>query len=337
MLADCVAQCHQPFIVCSNRDGQLSNLNNAADFSDSVRGCPLRYVLSDELTRLCADLAYSRHARRITYADLLHVPAERLWIEWSYKPWRETLQTYGFPSEHGELTGRRGALIHADRNGRRGWFRTFWNESSEQDVLASSMEGYFDFDTPQMSSPEAPDERKAQIGGVFDGSRMGDDLLARCFRFRYEKSWETHYQQACMTPDERDRVWCHNLGTIAMDVPMLLAFFLLLSTRAGLPQERSMLERVNRRRCKSRKPLLLEHIRVRAPILPESANSARSEALPTQRHRRLHHVRGHLVRRGNQIFWRVPHLRGRARLGTVKTRTVVWTFDPVLNREAARF
>jgi hypothetical protein len=33
------------------------------------------------------------------------------------------------------------------------------------------------------------------------------------------------------------------------------------------------------------------------------------------------------VRRGSQLFWRVPHLRGSARSGVVRTRTVIWTFD----------
>jgi hypothetical protein len=33
------------------------------------------------------------------------------------------------------------------------------------------------------------------------------------------------------------------------------------------------------------------------------------------------------VRRGTQIFWRVPHLRGSARSGVVRTRTVTWTFE----------
>jgi hypothetical protein len=36
----------------------------------------------------------------------------------------------------------------------------------------------------------------------------------------------------------------------------------------------------------------------------------------------LHHVRGHIVRRGNKVFWRSPHLRGDARLGVVRSRTV---------------
>ena len=42
---------------------------------------------------------------------------------------------------------------------------------------------------------------------------------------------------------------------------------------------------------------------------------------------RLHHVRGHLVRRGGKIFWRVPHIRGSARSGVIRQRTVAWIID----------
>jgi hypothetical protein len=38
-------------------------------------------------------------------------------------------------------------------------------------------------------------------------------------------------------------------------------------------------------------------------------------------------VRGHLVRRGSKIFWRVPHLRGSARAGVIRKRTVAWIID----------
>jgi hypothetical protein len=41
---------------------------------------------------------------------------------------------------------------------------------------------------------------------------------------------------------------------------------------------------------------------------------------------RLHHVRGHIVRRGASVFWRSPHMRGSARLGQVRSRTVDLTY-----------
>ena len=55
---------------------------------------------------------------------------------------------------------------------------------------------------------------------------------------------------------------------------------------------------------------------------------------PSGRHSpRLHHVRGHLVRREQRVFWRVPHLRGSASRGAVRSRTVCLSFARSSERE----
>jgi hypothetical protein len=46
----------------------------------------------------------------------------------------------------------------------------------------------------------------------------------------------------------------------------------------------------------------------------------------SRRPARLHHVRGHLVRREDRIFWRMAHLRGQALQGLVRSRTVCLSF-----------
>jgi hypothetical protein len=328
-LLDCIAQSREPFIVQDQSDGRQIRLNNSADFAVAVTRCPLRYVLSDDLTDLCADLAYSKGARTVACADLLHVPAETLWVEWCNEPWQQALSRYGFPIVRNDLdwSGRRGALIRADPRGRRGTIRTFWSEGGECEVLASSVEAYFDFDTPAGETPEPYDRSSGEAGRIYDPEQMDDDVLGRCFRFRYEHSWSEYYRRAAMTAPQREAVWRFCLGTIAMDVPMLLAFFLLLATRGGLPQQRHDPERLNRQRGRSGKPRILDHIEVRAPILPEYHDGGPLSGAGLRRHPRLHHVRGHLVRRGSRIFWRMPHLRGRARAGAVRARTVVWTFE----------
>ena len=328
-LIDRVAQCRAPFVVQDRTSGRITILNNAAECAARVAGCRVRYVLSDDLTQLCADLAYSKGARTVACADLLHVPAETLWVEWCNEPWQNALQRYGVPSVNGECQGmgRRGALIHASRDGRRGLVRSLWSGESEPDVLASSIEAFFDFDTVEGEEPEPPGRQEGQTIGVYDDARSGDDVLARCFRFRYERTWSDYYARAELSSAQSEAIWRHALGTIAMDVPMLLTFFLLLATRGGLPQRPQKLERLNRSRRKAGKATLLDHIEVRAPLLPEYQQTSRSDRHSARRGPRLHHVRGHLVRRGSQLFWRVPHLRGSARSGVVRTRTVIWTFD----------
>lgn len=335
-LIDSVAQCHTPFVVYERTRGKVTALNNTADCAELVARCPLRYVLSDDLTRLCADLAYSKGARTIACADLLHVPAETLWMEWCNAPWKNALQQYGFPLIQGgpQWVGRRGAWVRATRDGRRGLVRTFWSVAAA-DVLASSVEAYFDLDTATGEQPEPLDGKQGLGRRVFDSERPADDILGRCFRFRYEQSWSEYYGSAGLSSDASFALWRHAVGTIAVDIPMLLTFLLLLATRSGLPQRARTSEQLNRRRLQSGKAPLLEHFEVSAPLLPEYRDGSRGEPQTTRASPRLHHVRGHLVRRGSQIFWRVPHLRGSARSGVVRTRTVTWTFERTGTSSAA--
>src|ERR1700735_4869918 len=115
-LADRIAQCRTPFIVASARDGSVAHLNSASAFSQEIGSCATRYVLSDELTRLCTALAYSKGASTLACADLLHVPAAR-----------NELARYGFKgSADPSLQGRRGAFIQSGPEGRGGLLRTFW-------------------------------------------------------------------------------------------------------------------------------------------------------------------------------------------------------------------
>jgi hypothetical protein len=327
-LADRIAQCRTPFIVENTKDRSVTHLNNAAAFAKDIHGCATRYALSDELTRLCTALAYSKGASTLACADLLHVPAERVWVEWTEAPWRDELAHYGFKSPvESAGAGRRGVLIQSTPQGRRGLLRTFWaGGESELDVLSSSMEAYFDFDTQEGEAPEIFGGQQRSAICVSDNAAGDADILRRCFRFRFERSWRDYYESAQLTSVQATAIAHHALGTVAIDIPVLLAFFLLLATRPGLPRRPLMLERLNKARAKSGKAPLLEQIEVFAPLLPEYKSDYGSGPGASRRARRLHHVRGHLVRRGSKLFWRVPHLRGSARAGSVRTRTVTWLF-----------
>ena len=329
-LADRIAQCRTPFIVENTKDGSITHLKGAAAFANDINSCATRYVLSDELASLCTALAYSKGARTLACADLLHVPAEHVWVEWAEAPWRNELARYGFKSPADSPgSGRRGAFIQSTPQGRRGLLRTFWVDGeSELDVLSSSMEAYFDFDAREGEDPEVFGRQQRSSICVSDNAVGDADLLRRCFRFRFECSWQDYYERAQLTSAQATALARHALGTIAIDIPVLLAFFLLLATRPGLPRRPLMLERLNKARARSGKAALLEQIEVFAPLLPEYRSGGRSASEASRRSRRLHHVRGHLVRRGSMLFWRVPHLRGNARAGTIRARTVTWQLDP---------
>ncbi len=340
-LLDRIAQCRTPFVVENIANGRCTRLSGAADYADTLAKCPIRYVLSDDLVRLCADLAYSKGARTLECADLLRIPAVHLWVEWAEAPWRAELTRYGIRTCNQSpcISGRRGAWIQSSRDGRSGQLRTFWTTGENNaDVRVSSMEAYFDLDAED-TGPEPSDERCGATFAVFDGENPEADLLRRCLRFRYEKSWAQYYDSATLNPSERDAIAHHALGTIAVDVPLLVAFFLLLGTRVGLPQQSFALTRLNRARIRLGKAPLLDHVDVSAPLFQSRQQGAGEITDSGRRSPRLHHVRGHLFRRGSQLIWRVPHVRGSIRHGALRSRTVTWTFDslssPANPRESA--
>src|SRR6202162_2858013 len=139
-LADRIAQCRTPFIVQNTKNGSITHLTNAVAFAQDINKCATRYVLNDELTRLCTALAYSKGASALACAELLHVPAERVWVEWTEAPWRNELPLYGFksPVDSAHL-GRRGVFIQSTPPGRHGLLRTFWaSGEAELNVLCGS-------------------------------------------------------------------------------------------------------------------------------------------------------------------------------------------------------
>lgn len=326
-LVDRLAQCRAPYIVEDTDSGILSHLNGAAEFATRVAQCPIRYVLSDDLTRLCTALAYSKGSRTVACADLLHVPAETVWVEWCEAPWRTELEQYGFATDAADAcrSGRRGAFIQSSTDGRRGLVRTFWSDKEiETDVLASSMEAYFDFDTKVGEDPQPMDDEYRQTVAVSHGK--SGDLLRQCLRFRYERSWDAYYRQR-YSHASKQTIARVALGTIAFDIPVLLAFLLLLGMRSGVSHRPQSFERLNRSRAKAGKTPLLDHVEVHSSMPSPHRFAGAAEDGMSRRARRLHHVRGHLVRRGNTIFWRIPHMRGSSRSGVIRTRTVTWTVN----------
>jgi hypothetical protein len=326
-LVDRVAQARTPFIAVCSFTGVQTRLSGASDCADEVARCPIRYVLTDDLTRLCAALAYSKGAQTLSCTDLMRVPAERLWVEWAYAPWRNELDLYGYRPARDNFGngGRRGALLTASRDGRRGQVRTFWSTGeAEFQVCASAMLANFDFDAPEHNDSSSAFSRRLRVA---NSQNDGDSALRRCFDFEFERSWADYYGHANLSGARRHEIENHSLSTIALDIPLLLALFLLLNTRLGLPQQQSQLDHLNKSRIRGGKAPLLEHIEVSAPF-PSKYILAGTDSSPCGRRRpRLHHVRGHLVRRRNELFWRMPHVRGNASTGVLKTRTVTWAFD----------
>jgi hypothetical protein len=326
-LIDRIIQCRTPFIVENCSDGSHTRLSGAMDAATDLEHCPFRYVLDDALISLCTDLAYSNGTTVMECADLIHVPAETIWAEWCNKPWQQALSRNGLneQSDDDSQLGRYGMLIRAASDGRRGVMRSFWSVGDRDlDLHASATQARFYLD--DTAAPKPGDDP----GVLRVGARAidPDGVLNRCFHFEFEDSWARYYREAAPSASQQKQILHQSTGIVALAVPVLLAFFLLLTTRAGLPQRPSQLQRLNRVRTQHGRVPLADHIEVSAPLLiPYRDAQAEAAAAGARRHPRLHHVRGHLVRRNDRLSWRVPHLRGGSHIGVLKSRTVEWRFD----------
>jgi hypothetical protein len=301
-------------------------LPGAEYFKDALRTCPIRYVLADELAQIATKLAFSEGDRLTSCLDLIHVPAQTLWIEWTDAARRAELEA--ITSVCAQDTGtahRAGALIKASSSGRTGEIRTFW---STNDELAYVSPVIVRFDLDDVSEPSAPAD--PVIGdGWASVTAKGEPALEQFLQhlqFCFDPAWAAYYRESCETRQMRDAILRFNLATCAFDPPMLFAFLLMLSARSALPQRPISLDKLNRARQRGGKVPLLEHVEVSAPLYSPATPSAPGIPSVERRAPRLHHVCGHIVRRGSAVFWRVPHLRGNARLGQVRTRTVELNF-----------
>jgi len=337
-LLDQVAQYSTPFRVADvgcgvgGQAGHVTVLPGPADFSHRVAACPIRYLLGDDLVAVCTELALAGGDRLSACLDLIHLPGRDLWVEWSDAARNRTFAS--LPSKGAipivELesgVSRAGALISSSPCGRRGLLRTFWSDNNGIVTLAP-METHLDLDRgwPALTV-HAPVFQGGLVAiNVTDDPDTAD--LFDCMRFRFDDGWSAYYRAHRLSTKEEHRVLRASLGAVARDMPMILAFSLLLGARAALashPVERS---RLNKRRSVKNKPPLLDHVVVTCPLLTQA--SGRSDVPPEgnlRRAPRLHHVRGHLVRRGYRVFWRTAHVRGRASFGTVRSRTVTLSFE----------
>ncbi len=322
-LLDHIAQSREPCLVRQD-SGEVWQLSSAADFSRRLVSCPLRYVLSDELVRTCTALAYSDGDELSGCLDLLHLPAETLWVEWDEGARRTALARVvpQFAADAGADVMRAGALISARPAGRAGSLRTFWLTRGESpEPLLAPVETLLDFDgVAANSNAEALLDGSAVA--VRDPHNPQSDELLQCAAFRFDGAWQRYYQHVATDAAARTEVTRRSLAAVAADVPMLLALFLLLAVRAPLVHRPVDPLRVNAKRTRLGRTPLLEHIEVSAPLFAQAERWHGEHGGNPRRGPRLHHVRGHLVRRHNAIYWRGPHWRGHVRLGSVRSRTV---------------
>lgn len=331
-LLDRVARCHAPLGLALARSPAMPfEVTGPSRYASRVASCPLRYVLDDDLTRASAELAFADGERLAGCLDLLRVPAPDLWVEWNDEIHNRVIYDTRAATEYdAAASGRRvGILLQGSADGYRAVARTFWADTAADesaDVTMSPLETHIDLRGEQ---PEGSDIAGVLAGGfasLTDGTDCAMASLLDHVRFRFDDAWAAYYRAAATDAETRRHVVHGSVAAVARDIPMLLGFFLLLSAKdatRSLPVSRTA---INRKRLAHGRPPLLDHIEVRASLDAVGESDANGAEFIGRQSPRLHHVRGHLVRRDNRVFWRTPHLRGSAARGIVRSRTVCLSF-----------
>lgn len=337
-LLDLVAQCREPLVLKPRANCAPLTVSGPSDYARQIIDCPLRFVIADDLTRASAELAFADGDRLAGCLDLLRAPASKLWVEWSDAIHQQVIFECGsVAARDAEALGRQvGVLLQTATDGRSGLARTFWSVPTPDggcEAQISPIETHINLDDPLAYDLGVSRMLIGDYGSVTDSRDAGvADLLQRV-RYRFDESWRRYYEMAAPGPAAKEQIILKSLATVAHDVPLLLAFFLLLNAKGATrpqPIHRNILNR--KRMLRDRAPLL-DHVEVHSSLVgSEPTTESGSEGGFAPRHSpRLHHVRGHLVRREDRVFWRMPHLRGNAIHGVVRSRTVCLSFARARN------
>ncbi len=328
-LLDKVARHHAPLIVALDRiPAAPFTVSGPGSFAAQVAGCPLRFVLGDDLTRASAELAFANGARLAGCLDVLRIPAPRLWVEWNDAVHQKVIHETQMTSGCETVSGRRvGVLLQGTRDGYGAVARTFWDGGTAEsgEVTLSPLETHIDL---RGEFTETSDQHF--LSGGFLGLRQPDSsamtALLDHVRFRFDPAWAGYYREAATDLAAQREVVRGSLAAVSWDPPLLLAFFLLLCAKDAthsIPVSRAT---INRKRLARGHAPLLDHIEVHASLDRLRDSGPADLDGVGRRSPRLHHVRGHLVRRDSHVFWRLPHLRGNASRGLVRSRTVCLSF-----------
>lgn len=288
-LLDQIAQAKDRKVI---RDPVLGDLPvlSACDLRGAVETAENRFVLQDDLIDFVYDLVFSDAALLASSLGILRLPAQTLWLEWCQ------------PEKDGRCRTKLGAIVTAHEDGRSGECQlVFEVDGAEPEVCAITIE--FDLDRPLECKGET---------GLFAMAHECpeiDDLL-RHFRARLQPGYKHHFLRIHSRAGLKSAMQ-GPLNACWLAGPFVAAFCLLLM--AGMPLDLKQQSRaaLNVKRTAKGRAKLLDHVVVSSNVFPRhAASQALLGTGGSRRSTRLHYVRGHLVRRGDAIFWRRPHLRG---------------------------
>lgn len=282
-LADRIAHCTHGVEI--DLHGKAWSLPGPATFAERVRECPARYVLLEDVHEACCQLAERWSDLLDPVNPRLRAPMQDFWIEWSDPDTRE----------------RVGVLVRAEHSGRYGSLRAFWTK--EDAVEVAQAEIVFDFD-------RALDFRRAHGSPRYGLRALPSpyDNLRPHLAVALDTPWAEYFRETALGPHGLPEASSACGERLWPDAIRALAFFVLLASAASVDQRTISKDRLNTARAKAGKRPLLDHVELRlgrpqAPSVEHLAGAGR-------KYPRMHMVRGHLVRRRDNLFWRAAHVRG---------------------------
>lgn len=316
-LLDAIAQCQGPILVEEPGTNGPLRLPGPETLAHAVRSCPLRYVLQDDVTELCTELAFEDDGVVGSSLELVRIPSGSLWLEFRSAARQKILSDMGRLAPGGCPEGQRiGMMVTAAPGGRRGHINVCWDGLDCAGPELAPFAIAFDFDDPSLSASAAPGTLGIDVP-TYPALRP---LFAH-LRFELHPAWRRYYSDHTQCEDHFREVLIRSVEPLSEDAPFLATFCLLLMSGSALRQLPAERGKLNKARTKRGRLPLLDHVEL-AMNLAGAAATAPASGADLRSSPRLHFVRGHLVRRGDAIFWRTSHMRGRPALGAIRSRTV---------------
>jgi hypothetical protein len=263
----------------------------AGHFRQLVEACPSRYILDRAASQQCADLVRRENLIAMP-GDLLTLPPmERCWFEFSEEGIEEGVGL------------RIGAIAEFDADRQNGTLLPF---GERVDGTAAFLHCTIAFDWGREAVGMGAQSRgirlrHAEIDHV--------DALLSLVRVEPCEQWLSRCKFRGHSRQTAVRSLCENVWAV---FPMFVAFCAMLNSRHVLNERPSDLTRLNAKRQKLGRTVLLDHVEIglnlaaRAARASEGPSTGQDQRLPP----RLHLVRGHTVHRNGRSFWRSSHLRG---------------------------
>ncbi|MBA3678220.1 MAG: hypothetical protein H0W74_12605 [Sphingosinicella sp.] len=275
------------------RGGEHHLLPGTGSKSAILRDCGLRYIVNEEATQQCFELIRSDSGILDPANELLRLPAEYFWVEWLSENYAQS------PDGH-----RLGALIEASPDGRSGMVTGFWQDYEGAPQVAMAVIT-FDLDYELFPPPGSRRILRLRHGVLPHLGPLFGHML-----FHINPAWANYVRLE--DPHGYDGRLRAQAEAGWFNVPFILVFAAMLNSEGILERRSADLVKLNSARVRRGRQPLLDHIEVSLSLGVGTRAGDDNLRVGGRIAPRLHHVRGHTVRRGSSIFWRSSHLRGNA-------------------------